>query len=69
MTVDPDAERAAPLDVVLRGEPISARQNKAAIQPVVGDELSEGFSHPPEDEMVQFDDWEHSGDSAIGSDP
>jgi hypothetical protein len=42
--------------------------HEAAIEAVVRDEFRKSFSRSPENEVVQFDDWERRRDRAIGRD-
>jgi hypothetical protein len=45
------------------------RQDKAAMEAIVGDEFRERFCRPPENEMMQFDDRKRRRDRTIGRDP
>jgi len=44
-------------------------QDKAAIEAIIGDEFRERFCRPPENEMMQFDDWKRRRDRTIRRDP
>jgi hypothetical protein len=44
-------------------------QHEAAVEAIVSDEFRESFSGSPENEMMQFDDWERRRDRTIGCDP
>jgi hypothetical protein len=44
------------------------RQHETTIEAIVGDEFRERFSWSPENEMMQFDDWERCRDRTIRCD-